>query len=206
MKTELWRVPLRWSSFVNADHDYLKRLPEEYYRGQSYVHWSMTIDERKQGWLVPTFYYKFREILTHTSFRYGLTCPIYCCMPDHIHLLWIGILDGSDQRDAAKYFRKQLNSVLEKLGARFQKQPHEQVLTEEEREKDVFENVVDYIARNPERAGLVKPDCGKDYRYTDCLVPGYPELRFWQEDFWERFWRTYAYLRQNGLIQTKDDE
>ena len=71
--------------------DYLKRLPVEYYRGQAYVHWSMTMEHRKTGWLIPIFYYKFREILTHTMFRYGLCCPIYCCMPDHIHLLWIGI-------------------------------------------------------------------------------------------------------------------
>lgn len=96
-------------------HDYLKRLPDEYYRGQAYVHWSMTMNDRKTGWLVPIFYYKFREILTHTAFRFGLCCPIYCCMPDHIHLLWVGILDDCDQRLSARYFRKQLNPILEKL-------------------------------------------------------------------------------------------
>src|SRR5258707_12113023 len=57
-------------------HDYLKRLPPESYCGQAYVHWSMTIAGRKQGWLVPSLHYKFREILTHTMFRFGLTCPI----------------------------------------------------------------------------------------------------------------------------------
>ena len=72
--------------------DYLRRLSPEHYRGQAYVHWSMTMDDRKTGWLIPIFYYKFREILTHTVFRYALCCPIYCCMPDHIHLLWVGIL------------------------------------------------------------------------------------------------------------------
>src|SRR5271154_7526891 len=89
------------------DLDYLRRLPAEYYRGQAHVHWSMTIDDRKTGWLIPIFYYKFREILAHTMFRYGLCCPIYCCMPDHLHLLWIGYPNGADQRLAAKYFRKQ---------------------------------------------------------------------------------------------------
>src|SRR5262245_52933377 len=90
----------------SGKHEYLKRLPAEDYRGQSYVHWSMTIDNRQQGWLVPIFYYKFREILTHTMFRYALCSPIYCCMPDHLHLLWIGLLDKSDQRNATKFFRK----------------------------------------------------------------------------------------------------
>lgn len=103
--------------------DHLKRLPPEYYRGQAYVHWSITMDERKTGWLVPIFYYKFRELLTHTMFRYGACCPIYCLMPDHIHLLWLGILDGSDQRNAMKFFRGQLNPVLSKLHAQLQDQP-----------------------------------------------------------------------------------
>ena len=72
----------------DKEFDYLRRLSPEFYRGQSYVHWSMTMDNRKTGWLIPIFYYKFREILTHPMFRYGLCCPIYCCMPDHLHLLW----------------------------------------------------------------------------------------------------------------------
>lgn len=137
---------------LNSDErDYLRRLPPQCYRGQAYVHWSMTMDARKTGWLIPIFYYKFREILTHTMFRYGLCCPIYCCMPDHIHLLWVGILDGSDQRNAIKFFRAQLNPILEKLGARFQEQPYDHILNEEERAKSAFEDVVEYIARNPER-------------------------------------------------------
>ncbi len=188
-----------------ADRDYLRRLSPEHYRGQAFVHWSMTIDDRKKGWLVPVFYYKFREILTHTLFRYGLCCPIYCCMPDHLHLLWIGILDGSDQRNAVKFFRKQVNPVLEKLESRFQKQPYDHVLREEERDRDAFEIVVEYIARNPERAGLVKPDGFQQYPYTGSLVPGYPELALWQHAFWERFWRIYAYLRQHGLFQLREE-
>lgn len=183
------------------DHDYLRRLDPEAYRGQACVHWSMTMDQRTQGWLVPIFYYKFRGILTHTMFRYGLCCPIYCCMPDHIHLLWLGILDGSDQRNAAKFFRAQLNPILEKLGARFQQQPYDHVLCEEERASSAFEQVVEYIARNPERAGLVPVDGFRDYKFTGCLMPGYPDLTPWQENFWDLFWRIYARLRAEGLVR-----
>ena len=185
-------------------NDYLKRLPPEYYRGQAYVHWSMTMQDRKTGWLIPIFYYKFREIVTHAMFRYGLCCPIYCCMPDHIHLLWIGILEGSDQRNAAKFLRNQLNPVLEKLGARFQQQPYDHVLREEERERTAFEDVAEYIARNPERAGLVQPDCFQLYQYTGCLVPGYRDLEPWQDDYWDLFWRIYSSLREDGLVRTYD--
>jgi REP element-mobilizing transposase RayT len=190
---------------VRNEHDYLQRLPAEYYRGQAYVHWSMTMDDRKAGWLVPIFYFKFREILTHTLFRYGLCCPIYSCMPDHLHLLWVGILDSSDQRNAAKFFRAHLNPVLEKLGAQFQQQPYEHVLEKEQRERSAFENVAEYIARNPERAGLVAPDKFRDYKYTGCLVPGYPDLIPWQDDYWDLFWRIYVRLREKGMTRAFDD-
>lgn len=186
--------------------DYLKRLPTEFYQGPAYVHWTMTMEGRKQGWLIPIFYYKFREILTHTMFRFGVCCPIYCCMPDHIHLLWIGISDDSDQRNAAKYFRRQLNPILEKLNACFQSQPHDHVLREEARDRDAVENLIEYIAQNPERAGLVKVDGYQEYKYTGCLIPGYPELNLWEKDYWDRFWRIYSHLRQHGLMQRRNVE
>jgi REP element-mobilizing transposase RayT len=180
-------------------HDYLKRLPPEHYRGQAYVHWSLTLESRKTGWLIPIFYYKFREILTHTAFRYGLCCPIYCCMPDHIHMLWVGILDRCDQRRAMRYFRKQLNLVLKTLGARLQLQPYDHVLREEERDRAAFEEVAEYIARNPERKKLVPPGGYAKYSFTGCMVPGYPELKPFESGYWERFWGIYARLATNGL-------
>jgi putative transposase len=189
---------------LDPDHSYLKRLPAGHYRGQSYIHWSMAIDKRKEGWLVPEFYCNFKVVLTHTMFRYGLTCPIYCCMPDHIHMLWIGILDGSDQRNAVKFFRKQINLVLLEFDAQFQKQPYDHVLREHDRTKDGFEKVVEYICLNPERAELVDPGGHRKYPYTGCLVPGYPNLCLWQQDYWELFWQTYACLRKSGLTRTND--
>ena len=209
---KLWRVRLHreiiyaWGVNMAGRHGHLSRLPDEHYRQQAYVHWTMTTRDRATGWLIPIFYYKFREILTHTMFRYGLACPIYCCMPDHIHFLWVGILDQADQRLAARYFRQHINPALEKFGARLQRQPYDHVLREEERERDAFENVAEYIARNPERACLVPTDGFREYKYTGCLVPGYPELTPWLDDYWERFWRAYSYLRKNGLVRGYDAE
>src|SRR5262245_32401039 len=132
---------MQTKDFYPGRNDHLSRLSAEHYRGPAYVHWSMTIKDRKTGWLIPTFYYKFREILTHTMFRYGLCCPIYCCMPDHLHLLWVGMLPGSDQCLAARFFRRQLNPILEKLGARFQREPYDHVLSEEARDRSLVEEV-----------------------------------------------------------------
>ena len=154
----------------------------------------MTIQHRQQGWLTPRFHLEYREILTHSTFRYGFCCPIYCLMPDHMHLLWVGILDTCDQRLAARFFRKHTNRLLERSAASFQQQPYDHVLREGERERGGFEAVAEYIARNPERAGLVPADAFRSYPFTGCLVPGYPELSLWQVDYWERFWRLYLYL------------
>ncbi len=102
--------------------------------------------------------YHFRALLPHSQFRYAIVCPILCLMPDHIHLLWMGILEASDQRLAT------------------------------------------YIARNSERAGIVGLDGYADYPYSGCLVPGYPELKPFEPDFWTRFDRSISYLWRNGLV------
>src|SRR5690606_37194903 len=96
----------------HQEKSHLPRLDAQAYRGQSYVHWTMTIKDRQTGWLTPAFSFQFRELLCHTAFRYALTCPIYCLMPDHMHLLWIGIDDRSDQVKASKYLRRHLNVPL----------------------------------------------------------------------------------------------
>ena len=61
-------------------------------------------------------------------FRHELCSAIACCMPDHIHLLWMGIADSSDQLAAVRYFRKHLNRVLSIADASLQREPFDHVL------------------------------------------------------------------------------
>jgi hypothetical protein len=118
-------------------------------------------------------------------------------------MLWIGIDDRSDQLKASKYIRKQLGVPLSKLGFELQHQPYDHVLQDEERQESAFQNIIEYIAQNPERKGLVPAGGFRDYKYTGCLIPGYPELEIWQDDFWPRFWRTYSFLRREGLFRPR---
>ena len=185
---------------------HLPRLEQGFYCGKAFVHWTYTIRNRCVGWLSPKFYYKFRELLAHAAFRYSFTCPIFTLMPDHLHMVWIGIDDQTDQLKASKYFRKQLGITLATIGFEFQHQPHDRVLRESDRQESDFEDLVEYIARNPERAGLVPVEGYRDCPYTDCLVPGYPELTIWQSDFWPRFWRTYSFFCQNGHFRSIGEE
>ena len=183
------------------DGDYLKRLPPEYYRGQACVHWSLTIDERKAGWLVSTFHFQCRELLTHTMFRYGLCCPVYCLMPDHMHMLWLGLLDSADQRVAMKFFRGQLNTVLDQQHLRLQQQPFDHVLRDEELQPAALQAVVEYIARNPERKQLVPVDGFQAYEFSGCLVPGYPDLNPLHPGYWDLLDRICSKLRKEGLVR-----
>ncbi|TWU02911.1 hypothetical protein [Stieleria varia] len=179
--------------------DHLKRLPREYYRGETIVHWSMTTMGREMGWLSGVAYYRFRELLTHTAFRYAIACPMFCLMPDHVHMVWMGLFVQSDQLLAMKHFRKSMNESLRRIGFELQDQAYDHVLRADEKRDLAFREVCEYVARNPERAGLVKPDGYKTYKFTGCLVPGYPQLRPFEDGFWDELDRVICYLRKNGL-------
>lgn len=200
------REPSAVQLMRNETYKSLPRLEPGYYRGQAYVHWVMTIQDRRTGWLSAVFHNPFREILTHTAFRYAFACPIYCLMPDHMHMLWLGIDDRSDQLKASEYFRKRLGEVLKELGLKFQHQPYDHVLKDDEKLESEVGNLVEYIARNPERRSLVGAGQFQLYPFTNCLVPSYPELKIWQPDFWTRFWRCYSFLRKNGLFRPADEQ
>tara|TARA_R110002167_G_scaffold360370_2_gene577971 strand:- start:4 stop:597 length:594 start_codon:yes stop_codon:yes gene_type:complete len=182
----------------------LKRLPFECYRGFAWVHWTLTIQDRSVGWLDARFLYKFREILTHVSFRDQIACPVFCLMPDHMHLLWCGLAQESDQRIAMKRLRKDTNDCLKRIGYELQFQPFDHVLRDDEREHPKVEAVIEYIARNPERKGLVPIDGFASYPYTGCLIPGYPQMRLFQRDGWEELWRTVAFLKRTLCFRVPD--
>lgn len=90
----------------------LPRLPREYYQGDAFVHWTLSIHDRATGWLTDTFHARFRELMLHTAAREGLFCPTYCLMPDHLHLVWMGLRRDSDQRNGMALLRTHLEPAL----------------------------------------------------------------------------------------------
>ena len=172
---------------VAADRGKLPRLSAPFYQARAIVHWSMTIDGRARGWLDERFHYRFREILLHTMSSFHLACPAYCLMPDHMHMVWMGLCSRSDQLLAARFFRRHLNRVLHPVN--LQKQPYDHVLREEERKRDAFQSVVFYILNNPVRADIVSKT--EEYPFAGCMVDGYPELDVHFAGFWDSFWRIY---------------
>jgi len=163
----------------------LPRLDRGSYRGLCAVHWTFGIEDRATGWLGDKFHRHFREMLAHMAVRYGCVVPVYCLMPEHLHVLLWGSREDSDSYVAARFLRKYTERELSP--ARYQKQAYDHVLREDEVHRMAFERVCYYILENPVRADL----CGaaKDYPFSGSLIPGYPDLRVHEEGYWDLFWR-----------------
>ena len=173
---------------------YLPRLPREYYQADAVVLWTLTVFDRAAGWLTSNFHHDFRELMFHAMAREGLVCPIYCLMPDHIHLVWMGLKRESDQINGMAFFRTYLEPQL--APAKFQPQPHDTVLREEERKRNAFAQTCFYVAANPVRAELIAEK--EIWPFVGCVVPGYPNLNTYEADFWPKFWRIYSKLLHPG--------
>lgn len=171
----------------NTTHGHLPRLAPEYYRGLAAVHWVMTIDDRRTGWLTPQFHAQCREALLHTMVRYSLLSPAYCLMPDHAHFVWMGVSQASDLALAAEFFRRQTNPLLAPV--RWQKEPFDHVLREHECKRGALGSVCHYILENPVRKGLIEK--WPDYPFLGAILPGYPDMDPRREDFWDVFWKIY---------------
>ena len=167
--------------------DHLPRLAESAYRGKAIVHWTFTVRDRGTGWLDARFTTRFRWLMLHGCGRYDVACPVHCLMPDHVHLLLHGWSRQGDQRGFVRFLRRHANELLAETGHRWQPQAHDHVLRPQESSRDAYETLVNYTAQNPVRAGLVQQ--AQDWPHTGAIIPGYPELRLWQPDFWPRYWR-----------------
>jgi len=170
--------------------DQLKRLPTAWYRGNAWVHWTMTIDQRQKGWLDESMHQQVRELLLHVTHRYDLICAGYCLMPDHAHFLWMGLDEGSDQLQACEFFRRAWNVCLKERGVRLQRQAYDHVLLENERDPQAFEDTVIYILKNALRAKLVSE--WPDWPYLGAIAAGYPDFDpRRKEGWWARFWQIH---------------
>lgn len=169
----------------------LPRLPRPYYQADAMVHWTLTVFDRATGWLDESFHARFRELLLHTAAREGLLCPAYCLMPDHLHLVWMGLRPDTDQLNGMAFLRTYLEPAL--APAKFQPQPHDHVLREGERGCDALVVGLAYDLQNPVRKGLVaRPE---DWTFAGCVVPGYPKLHPLDVRFEEVFWKVYTAQR-----------
>ncbi len=187
------------SAPTKAHPDYLPRLPKEYYQADAVVHWTMTTFDRGKGWLNDALHARFRELMLHAAAREGLLCPTYCLMPDHIHLIWMGLRRDTDQHRGMAFLRTYLKPAL--APHKFQPQAQDNVLRQEERKRGAFAKVCFYVLDNPRRAGLVTDPHA--WQFCGTVVPGYPKLHPLDADFWETFWKLYLKMRHADAGEIK---
>ena len=178
---------------------HLPRLAPELYRGFAVVLWTTPLEHRAKGWLEEVFHLRFRELLLHCAAREGLYCPAYVLMPEHMHVVWMGTRVSSDQRNAMKFFRKHLAVELARrspTGVEFelQKQSHDSVLREKDRVRGAFAKACFYVLDNPRQDGLVVDP--HEWPHLGAIVPGYPFMHPFNEDFWPLFWKFYEQHRE----------
>ena len=171
----------------------LPRLERHRYQGHAVVFWTNTLEERSRGWLTSAFHATFLELMLHAAAREQLFCPAYCLMPDHLHLIWMGLRRESDQLNAMKFLRTHLEPALGR-DREWQHQPHDHVLREEERKRNAFSRFCFYTLANPVRAELVKLEA--EWLFTGAILPGYPTLHPLTEGYWEQFWKLYVAARE----------
>jgi REP element-mobilizing transposase RayT len=132
--------------------------------------------------------------MLHAAAREHLFCPAYCLMPDHLHLIWMGLRRETDQLNAMKFLRTRLEPILGG-GREWQHQAHDHILREEERRRNAFARFCFYTLANPVRDKLVSAE--RDWPYSGAIVPGYPTLHPLAEGYWELFWKLYASERES---------
>ena len=71
-------------------------------------------------------------------------------------------------------------------------------------EREAIENSAEYIARNPERKGLIDVDAFATYPFTGCLLPGAARLKLFTENGWDEIWRTLAFLKRTECFRRPD--
>ncbi len=201
LSTESRYVPLMRPAPLTEQPEWrhLPRLGPEFYRSFAVVLWTIDLEHRATGWLDDSFHRQFRELLLHAAAREGLLCPVYVLMPDHAHLIWMGLRLDSDQRNGMKFLRKHLAVELgrrSRNGVEFelQKQSHDSVLREKDRVRGAFQKTCFYVLDNPRRKGLVNHP--RAWPHLGAVVPGYPFLHPLAEDFWELFWKIYQEKRE----------
>lgn len=184
------------TKLASAARGHLPRLLPEFYRGCAFVFWTHTVASRATGWLDACSHDAWREILLHAAVREQLLCPIYTMMPDHVHLVWIGVAESSDQRAATTFVRTSFTPRL--APHRWQHQPHDHVLRQDERSRGALASTCAYVAENPVRKSFVER--ARDWPYTGCMVPGYPRTSPFSDDFWDLFWRIHAASVARGSV------
>ncbi len=129
------------------------RLPREQYRGLKTISVTINVEQRQPIFTDETLVRRLEEILHEELPKHGCRAPIYCFMPDHLHLMVQGLSDDADILTPVERFKLRAGILLAimKVPAKLQSGFYDHIV----RCGDDWRKQGRYIALNPVRAGLV---------------------------------------------------
>ena len=129
------------------------RLAREYYKGTSIVAFTMCIKDRVEIFKNPAVAEIFISFLTNLAEKYQCKIPVYCFMPDHVHMMITGIDSELDLLKVASSFKQKTGFWMAKYlsGAKWQKNFYDHVIKRDES----LSTHIRYILDNPVRKGIV---------------------------------------------------
>jgi len=129
------------------------RLPREFYKGETSVAFTLCVKGNIQPFLKPETVSKFIEILASIISVENCIVPVYCFMPDHLHLIVTGEQSNSDIWNTILNYKQRTGFWFSKNepALKWQKDFYDHVL---KTNKEIITQVR-YILDNPVRKGIV---------------------------------------------------
>ncbi len=154
------------------------RLPDVAYRGIKTVAFTAAVHERKRLFVDDVVVNAMVEILTVETHVSGCLVPIYCFMPDHLHVCVTGQHDSADVKRAMDSFKHHSGTWLSarRPEFRWQDQYWDRII----RKTEDWKAHVAYTFCNPLRAGLTTD--AWDYPFTGSI--GYDLREIITDAYW----------------------
>lgn len=142
-----------------------RRWSTNKYVGQIMVVFTVAIQDRQPLFQDLEVVQEFTQTLADCCDENSCEIPIYCFMPDHLHLIVRGRLEYSNTKAVVDRFIFRAGFWLRTEGfrERFQSDYHDQIISGEED----WRHHAQLIALNPVRAGLAEDLF--DYPHTGCI-------------------------------------
>jgi putative transposase len=141
------------------------RLPREFYRGPIAVAFTLCVAGKQPLFQDAEVVSEFITLLRWSTERHRCLVPIYCFMPDHLHVMLQGVANDSDLWQALVEFKQRSGFWLgrNRPGVSWQKDFYDHIIRKDE---DLGAQVR-YIAGNPVRKGLVRD--WRQHLYTGSI-------------------------------------
>jgi REP element-mobilizing transposase RayT len=122
--------------------------------GQIAISFTVCVDERRRAFLNPADVEQHIRLMEEQFARFGCRVPIYCFMPDHLHVMSMGMTYRADGKRAMDAFKTKSGQYLQSVGAnyRWQENYHDRII----RHSNEWRKKVFYIFQNPVRAEIVE--------------------------------------------------